>query len=140
VPAGYSKTPLWKKLGIRPGAGVVLLDAPQGWSVPELPAGAASASELRSEERGEAAELVIAFCRNAAALAAALPALAPRIFPDGAIWIAWPRRAGGHDSDIHDEDIRRTAIPLGLVDNKVAAIDEDWSGLKLVWREERRRR
>ena len=67
-----------------------------------------------------------------------LPALAERIFPDGAVWIAWPRRADGRDSDIREQDIRELALALGLVDVKVAALDEHWSGLRLVWRVERR--
>ena len=64
--------------------------------------------------------------------------LAPRIFPAGALWVAWPRRAAGHESDIRDNDVRSASLPLGLVDVKVAALDEDWSGLRLVWRADRR--
>ena len=71
-------------------------------------------------------------------MAARLASLGRRAFPDGAIWLAWPRRAGGHDSDITDNVVRAHALPLGLVDVKVAAIDADWSALKLVWRKERR--
>ena len=57
---------------------------------------------------------------------------------DGALWLAWPRRAGGHRSDITDNEIRAVVLPLGLVDIKVAALDDDWSGLKVVWRKELR--
>jgi hypothetical protein len=64
--------------------------------------------------------------------------LARRIFPAGGLWLAWPRRAGGHDSDITENGLRDVALPLGIVDNKVAAIDEDWSGLRVVWRVEHR--
>ncbi len=71
-------------------------------------------------------------------LRAGVPELGHRIFPAGAIWVAWPRRAGGHESDIREQDIRDLALPLGLVDVKVAALDEDWSGLRLVWRKEHR--
>jgi len=67
-----------------------------------------------------------------------LRALSRRIHPDGAIWVAWPRRAGGADSDIREQDIRDAALALGLVDVKVAAIEERWSGLRLVWRRELR--
>jgi hypothetical protein len=63
-----------------------------------------------------------------------LPGLVKRIYPDGALWVAWPRRAGGHHSDITDNTIREQALPLGVVDVKVAAIDDDWSGIRLVWR------
>lgn len=82
--------------------------------------------------------MLIAFFSELSQLRQRIPALGRRIFPAGAIWVAWPRRAGGHDSDIREDDIRAAALPLGLVDVKVAALDEDWSGLRLVWRVERR--
>jgi hypothetical protein len=63
-----------------------------------------------------------------------LPGLVKRIYPAGALWVAWPRRAGGHHSDITDNVIREQVLPLGVVDVKVAAIDDDWSGIRLVWR------
>jgi hypothetical protein len=129
--AGYSGTPLYKKLGIKEGHRLAVLDAPPGWAVPDLPDGVALGAP-------EGADTVIAFHRAAADLAARIEPLGQAIFPDGAVWIAWPRRAGGHESDISENGIRDVALPLGLVDTKVAAIDEDWSGLKLVWRRERR--
>jgi hypothetical protein len=64
--------------------------------------------------------------------------VARRIFPAGGLGRAWPRRAGGHDSDITESGLRDLALPLGVVDNKVAAIDDDWSGLRVVWRVEHR--
>jgi hypothetical protein len=67
-------------------------------------------------------------------IARRLPALAERIYPAGALWVAWPRRAAGHTSDITDNVVRGHALAIGLVDVKVAAIDNDWSGLRLVWR------
>jgi hypothetical protein len=85
-----------------------------------------------------AADLIVAFFSRAAELGLRLPGLAERIFPDGAVWAAWPRRAGGHSSDITDNVVREYALPLGLVDVKVAAIDDDWSGLRLCWRKENR--
>jgi hypothetical protein len=81
----------------------------------------------------------MAFVREPSALAS-LTAWGERIFPDGAIWIAWPRKAAGHASDVNENLIRDEALALGLVDVKVAAIDTDWSGLKLVWRKELRKR
>jgi hypothetical protein len=138
VAAGYSKTPLWKKLALRPGDRLLLLDAPRAWSVGELPDGVRVARERRSTGRDSPAAAIIAFFRDLAALSVGIPATAPRIFPDGGIWAAWPRRAGGHQSDIRDQDIRDIALPLGLVDVKVVAIDQDWSGLRLVWRRELR--
>jgi hypothetical protein len=138
--AGYSGTPLWKKLGLSEGRRLLTRGAPAGWGLPEAPEWV-EVSGLDSESTDESdssEEVVIAFFGARAELAAALGDLSRRIFPAGALWIAWPRRAGGHQSDIREQDIRDLALPLGLVDVKVAAIDEDWSGLRLVWRRELR--
>jgi len=78
--------------------------------------------------------VIVAFFRASAEIVERLPALAQRAFPDGAVWALWPRRAAGHVSDITDNVLRSCALELGLVDVKVAAVDEDWSGLRLVWR------
>lgn len=127
--AGYSGTPQWKKLGIKPGARVGLIDAPKGWALTDPP-------DFEAVEDGPA-DVLIAFIRAAAELDV-VPALGDRIFPAGALWIAWPRRAGGHTSDITDNVVRAAVLPLGLVDVKIAAIDHDWSGMKIVWRVENR--
>jgi hypothetical protein len=136
--AGYSKTPLWKKLGIHAGDTLLLLDAPRGWSIPDLPEGTKTVRETGKSSGDVPAELAIAFCPTSARVRELVPQLAPRIFPAGALWVAWPRRAGGHESDIRDRDVRDVALALGLVDVKVAALDDDWSGLRLVWRRELR--
>jgi hypothetical protein len=135
--ASYSKTPLWKKLGLHPGDLLLLVQPPPAWVVPDLPERVVTATETPDSPGSGPAELVIAFCSSLAELRERVPLLAPRIFA-GALWVAWPRRAGGHDSDIRDQDIRDVALPLGLVDVKVAALDQDWSGLRLVWRAELR--
>ncbi|GAA1861985.1 hypothetical protein GCM10009836_47820 [Pseudonocardia ailaonensis] len=126
---GYSGTPLAKKLGIR--AGFALIGAPSGWEIPDLP------PEAEPAEATDAG-VVVAFCPDRAALAGVLDDLAAAVFPDRALWIAWPRKAGGHISDLDENGIREHALPVGLVDVKVAALDQDWSGLKLVWRKELR--
>jgi hypothetical protein len=142
--AGYSGTPLAKKLGVKPGGRLLLLGAPAGWSAGELPAGASEQAAKPAptthapSAAGAAGDVTIAFVRASAELAAAIEPLSHRVFPDGALWIAWPRRAGGGESDIREQDIRDAALPLGLVDVKVAALGEQWSGLRLVWRKERR--
>jgi hypothetical protein len=82
--------------------------------------------------------VLIAFFWDLGALTRDVPELAHQMSPDGALWVAWPRKAAGHKSDITDNEIRAAILPLGLVDVKVAALDEDWSGLKLVWRKELR--
>jgi len=130
VSPGYSGTPQARKLGVKPGMAVGLDAAPDGWGLTDPPPGL--------DYVDGPADVVLAFFRHCADLPERLPALARRIFPAGALWVAWPRRAAGHRSDLTDNDIRAYALPLGVVDVKVAAIDDDWSGLKLVWRVENR--
>ncbi|HEY0936516.1 MAG TPA: DUF3052 family protein [Trebonia sp.] len=109
------------------------LDAPpDGWEPDGPPPG------LRPADEDGGADVIIAFFRTAAQLPERLPGLAARVFPGGAVWALWPRRAGGHVSDITDHEVRSCALELGLVDVKVAAADQDWSGLRLVWRTSRR--
>ncbi len=117
-----------RKLGLKPGQRVSLDEPPSGWSLADPPDG------LEHVGGRGAADVIIAFFARADDIGVRLPALAERIYPDGAVWAAWPRRAGGHTSDITDNVIREHALALGLVDVKVAAIDDDWSGLRLVWR------
>ena len=128
-----SGTPLAKKLGIKEGHRLTLVEAPPEWSVPDLPTNVEVGAGLQ-----EPADVVIAFHREAAELSSRIEALGQAIHPNGMVWIAWPRKAGGHDSDITENGIRDVVLPLGLVDVKVAALDDDWSGLKVVWRRERR--
>ena len=127
--AGYSTTPQARKLGLKPGLRVALVDMPAGWALIDPPPFVAAG-------RGTV-DVLIVFVREAAALDR-LEDLGRRIFPDGALWVAWPRRAAGHVSDVTENGIRDAVLPHGLVDVKVAAIDENWSGLKIVWRTERR--
>lgn len=133
MPAGYSGTPQARKLGLKPGHRVALDDPPEGWALDEPP------DALLDADPDGAADVIVAFFRRAAEIPDRLPALARRIFPAGALWAAWPRRAGGHVSDITDNVVREHALDLGLVDVKVAALDEDWSALRLVWRTGNRR-
>jgi hypothetical protein len=130
---GYSGRPQAAKLGLKPEQRVHLDDAPPGWTLADPPAGLAAADPDGS------ADVIVAFFTSADQLASRLPDLARRIYPAGALWVAWPRRAAGHVSDITENLIREHALPLGIVDVKVAAIDEDWSGLRLVWRTKNRR-
>jgi hypothetical protein len=131
---GYSGRPQAAKLGLRAGQLVYLHHAPSGWDLADPPDGLIEAGP------DGPADVIIAFFTAASALESGeLEGLARRIYPAGALWVAWPRRAGGHRSDITDTVIREHALPIGLVDVKVAAIDEDWSGLRLVWRVENRR-
>jgi hypothetical protein len=127
-PAGYSGTPQARKIGLKPGDRLSLDHPPRGWSLTNPPSG------IRTVRAPEPADVIISFFGAADALPDRLPGLAERIFPAGMLWVAWPRRAGGHPSDITDNIVRAHARPIGLVDVKVAALDNDWSGLRLVWR------
>jgi hypothetical protein len=117
-----------RKLGLKAGFRVALSEAPDGWALADPPAG------LLPPDADGGADVIVAFFRAADEIAVRLPALAGRVFPAGAVWGLWPRRAAGHVSDITDNVLRGHALELGLVDVKVAAVDEDWSGLRLVWR------
>lgn len=126
--AGYSGTPLARKLGLKPEHRLVLRHAPRGWEIADLPPGVQTGGEV------ETADVVVAFYRAHAGLAAGAPSLAGQLRKGAMLWIAWPRRAGGHTSDIAENDLRDLLLATGLVDVKVAALDDDWSGLKFVWR------
>jgi hypothetical protein len=128
VDSGYSGTPQLNKLGIGPGVRLDVVDAPADWRFEGDPAGAQRIGP------DAPADVILAFCRSAADVERHVLALGDRIRPAGALWIAWPRKAAGHVSDVTENLLREVALPLGLVDVKVAAIDADWSGLKLVWR------
>ncbi|HEY1828636.1 MAG TPA: DUF3052 domain-containing protein [Acidimicrobiales bacterium] len=131
--AGYSDTPLLRKLGITDDDIVALIGAPQG--VIPLPA----TVPVRTTARGSA-DVVVAFFAQRSDLERRVRALGRMIFPAGGLWVAWPKRSSGMPTDITDEVVRQVALPLGLVDNKVCAIDDTWSGLRVVWRKERRDR
>ena len=129
--SGYAATPQARKLGIRAGMRVCLVRPAKHWQLTDPP-------EITGAATGPA-DVIVWFVRAAAELAGAAE-LGERIFPDGALWVAWPRKAAGHESDVTESGIREAVLPLGLVDVKVAAIDADWSGLKIVWRKENRAR
>jgi len=130
--AGYSGTPLPKKLGITEGSTLALIEAPPG-VVDGLPSGVT----VKHQARGSA-DVVVAFFTQRAAFERRVGALAKMIFPSGGLWIAWPKRASGVETTMDEHVVRAAALPLGLVDNKICAIDETWSGLRVVWRRERR--
>jgi hypothetical protein len=119
---------------VRDADTVVLLGAPAAWGRDAL-----AASVRVSRRRGTcAADVVVAFFGTLARLDREAAALGDAITPDGMVWVAWPRKAAGHVSDLSDNAVRAAMLPHGLVDVKVAMLDEDWSALKFVWRVERR--
>jgi hypothetical protein len=131
--AGYSGTPLVRKLGIAAEHRVAVLGAPAGFSIVDLPAGV----RLRQDLRGTA-DVIISFHTSRADLTRRLPALQRGLHVDGGLWIAWPKRAAGVATDVTEDAIREVALPTGLVDVKVCAIDDTWSGLRLCLRRELR--
>lgn len=127
------RTPLPQKLDIKEGADVALLHAPADFELDPLPAGVTLGHRL-----GKRHDVIVAFVDERSHLEKAIPLLEKAVFPDGAIWIAWPKKASKRPTDMTENVIRDVALPRGLVDVKVCAVDEAWSGLKLVWRKERR--
>jgi hypothetical protein len=131
--AGYSGTPLPKKLGIKDGSTLALIGAPPD-VIDELPAGVTVTREARGR-----ADVVVAFFVRRIDFERRIAGLGKMIFPAGGLWIAWPKRASGIETTMTEDVVRAVALPLGLVDNKVCAIDDTWSGLRIVWRIERRK-
>ena len=127
--AGYSGKQLSQKLGIKPGFRIFVDRAPKAYGdiIGKLPDGtkilASAAAPL---------DMAHLFATKAAGLAGKLTRLRAAIGPDGMIWVSWPKKASGVPNDLSDVVVRDTALPLGLVDAKVCAIDETWSALKFV--------
>lgn len=136
-PAGYSGTPLWKKLGLREGVIVLTVNAPRNYRklLPGLPKGVTFVSKAEPP-----VEFIHHFVDSARELTATLPRLLAVLAPDGTLWVSWPKKSSGVPTDITEDTIRDAALPLGLVDVKVCAVDATWSGLKLVIRKSNRPR
>lgn len=133
--AGYSGRSLVAKLGIKPRTRIAIIDPPRGFraTLGPLPPGVTVAARL-----GAAHPFIHFFTRERQELERRLPALLRALEPDGALWISWPKKASGVPTDVTEDVVRAVALPTGLVDVKVAAIDDTWSGLKLVRRLENR--
>lgn len=133
--AGYSGTPLAKKLGYKASSRVLLLDAPEDYltMVKPLPEGVVF---VRSATSG--AEMVHVFAIERDKLTNQLKALRKKLNPNAAVWVSWPKKAAKLTTDITEGVIREVALPLGFVDIKVCAVSDIWSGLKLVVRKELR--
>ncbi|HEY5989940.1 MAG TPA: hypothetical protein VIV12_26680 [Streptosporangiaceae bacterium] len=134
--AGYSGTPLPRKLGIKPGHTISFVAAPPGFSssLGPLPDVAVAA-----DEGGDSpVDVIVAFVRWRLDLESQLPGLRRRMAPTCGLWIAWPKKSARVPTDMTEDVVREVALPTGLVDNKVCAIDDTWSGLRLVIRRELR--
>jgi hypothetical protein len=128
--AGYSGTPLARKLGFKDGMRVVYVNSPAGFAVDGI-------EDVRSR-LAKHTDLVVCFVTARRELERRLPTLRRAVEPDGMLWIAWPKRASGIQTDMTEDVVREIGLPTGLVDTKVCAIDEVWSGLRLVVRRELR--
>jgi hypothetical protein len=129
--SGYSGTPLHRKLGIKPGARVALIRAPAGFDavLGELPDEVTVHRRLRGFF-----DLIVSFHISQADLERRLPALRGALTDSSGLWLAWPKRASGVETDLNEGEVRAQGLASGLVDNKVCAIDETWSGLRFVYR------
>ena len=135
TPLGYSGTPLAKKLGLKPGIRVLLIEPPRGFKslLKPLPPGVS----FHSEDDPPHA-FVHLFVRSQDALREKLKTLREELKQDGTVWISWPKKSSGVESDVDENAIRGAALPLGFVDIKVCAVDATWSALKLVIRRSER--
>ncbi|HZZ78186.1 MAG TPA: hypothetical protein VFE62_06690 [Gemmataceae bacterium] len=136
MPAGYSGTPLAKKLGYQPGFRVYLDGAPATYA--ELVAPLPDEVHILAKA-GADLDMIHLFTDQAKELEAKLKRFLPKLKPAGMIWVSWPKKASKRPTDITEDFIRDKALPLGLVDVKVCAVDDVWSGLKLVIRKENRK-
>ncbi len=133
--AGYSDKPLARKLGIRPNEQLVALNAPEHYArlLHDLPAGVELTSRV-----GTQAKFVHLFVTKRAELEKRLLSLREKVDDAGVLWVSWPKKAAKVPTDVTEDTIRAVALPLGFVDVKVCAVDETWSGLKLMIRRENR--
>ena len=129
--AGYSGTPLVKKLGVKENSRLLLVDAPANFTeeLIGLPAGAAVTTRIH-----DAIACAVVFVSTEAQLNKQLARLVPRLAPNGGLWLAWPKKASKMPTDLDENIVQRIGLRTGLVDNKVCAINEVWSGLRFVIR------
>jgi hypothetical protein len=137
TPAGYSGTPLAQKLGIKAGDKVVVLNPPWDYEsvVAPMPEGVTFGTRVPARAR-----FVHLFVKTVAELKKKMPAIDKALADDGMVWVSWPKKSSGVETDVTEDGIRAVVLPKGLVDVKVCAVDEVWSGLKVVRRVSERRR
>jgi hypothetical protein len=126
VTAGYSGTPLPRKLGIKDDSRLLLVAAPAGFSL--------DAAVVHTRKGRDPYDVIVLFCPDARALHAKFADLAGALTPAGALWACWPKKASGVPTDLTENAVRDHGLDVGVVDVKVAAIDATWSGLKFVRR------
>jgi len=127
---GYSGTPLPRKLGIKPDSRVLIVAAPPGFALPDRPPDV----QVHTRPGRAAYDVALAFCPDRARLVRRFTPLTARLVTAGALWVAWPKRSSGVESDLDENVVREVGLATGWVDVKVIAIDETWSGLKFMRR------
>jgi len=134
--AGYSGTPLPQKLGIKPGLTVVTINAPTNYRrlLGTIPEGVTFSDRLKSDS-----SFVHVFIKKRSELEKRLALLREKITDTGTVWVSWPKKSSGVATDVAEDVVRAIALPLGFVDVKVCAVDETWSGLKLIVRRTNRK-
>lgn len=129
--AGYSGTPLPQKLGIKPGSRLALVQPPDGF---DATLGALPDGVLVVPADEDAIDVAVSFVHDTVGVEEAFAALKPRLAWTGGLWIGWPKKRAGQPATLDENTVRDIGLAAGLVDNKVCAIDERWSGLRFVWR------
>ncbi|MBO6584795.1 MAG: hypothetical protein JJ953_01690 [Gracilimonas sp.] len=134
--AGYSGTPLLKKLGIKPGYAILLVNPPDYFQ--KLLGPLPEASRFVDINHSKPLPFIHLFCRNEKELHNLLPPLKDKLAKDGSLWVSWIKKSSKLTTDITGNEVRALGLQIGLVDVKVCAVDEDWSGLKFMYRKEDR--
>jgi hypothetical protein len=132
--AGYSGTPLPRKLGIRPGDRLLLVSAPDGFDLGRLPGVDVHAVKVPSRAGRAAYDVILVFTADRQALERRFVPLVSRLSTAGGLWVAWPKRSSGVATDLDENVVRDVGLATGLVDNKVCAVDQTWSALRFVIR------
>jgi len=130
--AGYSGTPLWKKLGFKEGFRAGLVNAPKGFQKELAPL--PNDVKLMTENLAKPLDLIVLFADSQYAVKTQFSKLARKLVSNGMLWIAWRKKASGVETDLSEGDVRRIGLDAGLVDVKICAVNDTWSGLKFVYR------
>jgi hypothetical protein len=126
--AGYSGTPLAAKLGITPGSRVLVAAAPPGWALTAAP------TAVHTRAGAGPYDVILLFCPDVASMVRRFGPLVAKLTTAGALWVTWPKRSSGVVTDLTEAGVREYGLESGLVDVKICAVDETWSGLKFVRR------
>lgn len=131
--AGYSKTPLVKKLGIKAGQGVAVVNAPENFLAKELQP-LPEKVRINAAQAGKPLDFIMLFVDSAKALNKELPRLKAKLARDGIFWVSWPKKSSGLETDLSFGVVQQIGLKIGLVDVKICAVNDIWSGLKFVYR------